>query len=142
MIYVRGQPATTTTGPPRATPAGWADVLPYFVRAEHNRKHQRPLHEAGRALQRGDLRRRSASQSFVHAGVQAGYPHRPGLQPGQTRRRGPVPGHPQVVNATAPPEGLPHAAPGLNLVRVTGAQAARVLEHRRAVGVQYRQVGS
>ena len=77
MIYVRGQPADYDHWAAQGNPGwGWADVLPYFVRAEHNESIRGPLHGQGGPFNVADLRSpHRVSQSFVHAGVQAGYPH-------------------------------------------------------------------
>ena len=48
MVYVRGQPATSTTGPPRAPPAGRGrEVLPYFIKFEDHAWGASEYHGAG-----------------------------------------------------------------------------------------------
>ena len=145
MIYVRGQPADYDHWAAQGNPGwGWADVLPYFVRAEHNESISGPLHGQGGPFNVADLRApHRVSQSFVHAGVQAGYPHNLDFNgPDQegvglyqvTHKNG-------ERHSTAKGYLTPHLG-RTNLQVITGAQATRVLmEGRRAVGVQYRQGG-
>ena len=145
MIYVRGQPADYDHWAAQGNPGwGWADVLPYFVRAEHNESISGPLHGQGGPFNVADLRSpHRVSQSFVHAGVQAGYPHNLDFNgPDQegvglyqvTHKNGER--HSTAKGYLTPHLGRP------NLQVITGAQATRVLmEGRRAVGVQYRQGG-
>ena len=145
MIYVRGQPADYDHWAAQGNPGwGWAEVLPYFVRAEHNESIRGPLHGQGGPFNVADLRSpHRVSQSFVHAGVQAGYPHNLDFNgPDQegvglyqvTHKNGER--HSTAKGYLTPHLGRP------NLQVITGAQATRVLmEGRRAVGVQYRQGG-
>ncbi|NUT93997.1 MAG: choline dehydrogenase [Saccharothrix sp.] len=71
MIYVRGN---------RSDYDGWrqpgwdfADLLPYFLRAEDNERGAGPWHGAGGPLRVSDSRSNNpSSQAFVEAGVQAG----------------------------------------------------------------------
>jgi len=58
MIYVRGQPADYDHWAAQGNPGwGWADVLPYFVRAEHNESIRGPLHGQGGPFNVADLRK-------------------------------------------------------------------------------------
>jgi choline dehydrogenase len=71
MVYIRGNPRDYDEwGVPGWS---WADMLPYFVRAEDNERGASELHGAGGPLPVSEQRNRSAiSLGFVEAGVQAG----------------------------------------------------------------------
>ncbi len=145
MVYVRGQPADYDHWAAQGNPGwAWADVLPYFVRAEHNERITSPLHGQGGPLNVADLRApHRISQSFVQAGVQAGYPHNTDFNGPEQEGVGVY----QVTHkngerhSTAKAYLTPHLARA-NLQVITGAHATRVLlDGRRAVGVEYRQGG-
>jgi choline dehydrogenase len=73
MIYMRGSPVDYDEwGQP-----GWsfAEVLPYFKRAEDNERGASPYHGAGGPLAVSEGRARNPSaQAFVDAALEAGYP--------------------------------------------------------------------
>lgn len=77
MIYARGH-AADYDGWAAAGNPGWsyADVLPYFKRAEHNERGADALHGQGGPLNVMDLRSPNPFlASFIEAGQQAGYRH-------------------------------------------------------------------
>ena len=76
MIYTRGHPQDYDGWAAQGNP-GWsfADVLPYFKRAEHNQRGADALHGQGGPLNVMDLRSPNPFlPSFIEAGQQAGYP--------------------------------------------------------------------
>ncbi len=76
MIYARGHASDYDAWAAQGNP-GWsfAEVLPYFKRAEHNERGADALHGQGGPLNVMDLRSPSSFlPAFVEAGVQAGYP--------------------------------------------------------------------
>jgi choline dehydrogenase-like flavoprotein len=76
MIYMRGQPQDYDGWAADGNPGwGWADVLPWFKRAEHNERGADAWHGSGGPLNVMDLRSPNALlPDFVEAGRQAGYP--------------------------------------------------------------------
>jgi choline dehydrogenase-like flavoprotein len=77
MIYARGHAADYDGWAARGNP-GWsyADVLPYFKRAEHNERGADALHGQGGPLNVMDLRSPNPFlASFIEAGQQAGHRH-------------------------------------------------------------------
>lgn len=145
MVYIRGQPADYDHWAAQGNPGwAWADVLPYFQRAEHNERGADARHGQGGPLNVADLRSPNRfSQVFVDAAVQAG--HAPNRDFNGATQEGV--GLYQVMHKNGERHSVakayltPHRARP-NLQVVTGAQATRILfEGRRAVGVQYRQGG-
>ena len=146
MVYVRGQHADYDHWAAQGNPGwGWADVKPYFLRAENNERGANDWHAQGGPLNVADLRSPNRfSHLFTQAGVQAGYQHNPdfngAVQDGVglyqvTHKNGER--HSAAKGYLTPHLGRP------NLQVVTGARATRILfEGRRAVGVEYRQGGS
>lgn len=77
MVYARGHASDYDDWAARGNP-GWsyADVLPYFKRAEHNERGADDFHGEGGPLNVMDLRSPNPFlSSFVEAGVQAGERH-------------------------------------------------------------------
>ena len=76
MIYIRGQQQDYEDWAALGNPGwGWADVLPYFKRAEHNERGEDAWHARGGPLNVMDLMApKRISSVFVQAAVQAGYP--------------------------------------------------------------------
>jgi choline dehydrogenase-like flavoprotein len=76
MIYIRGQREDYDQWSAAGNPGwGWADVLPYFRRAEHNERGEDAWHARGGPLNVMDLMAPNrVSRAFVQAAVQAGYP--------------------------------------------------------------------
>jgi choline dehydrogenase-like flavoprotein len=79
MIYVRGQPRDYDDWAAAGNPGwGWADVLPYFKRAEHNERGADAYHGTGGPLNVKDLTTpHRFGGIFVDAARQAGYPPNP-----------------------------------------------------------------
>ncbi|MFW5329942.1 GMC family oxidoreductase [Hydrogenophaga sp. ZJX-1] len=76
MIYARGHASDYDDWAAQGNP-GWsfADVLPYFKRAEHNQRGADAWHGQGGPLNVMDLRSPNPFlPSFIEAGQQAGYP--------------------------------------------------------------------
>jgi choline dehydrogenase-like flavoprotein len=145
MIYVRGQPADYDHWAAQGNPGwAWSDVLPYFLRAEHNERIVNAWHGQGGPFHVADLRSpHRISQRFVQAGVEAGYPHNTDFNGAEQEGVGLY----QVTHkngerhSTAKAYLTPHLARP-NLQVITGAHATRILmEGRRAVGVEYLQGG-
>ncbi len=145
MVYVRGHPDDYDHWAAAGNPGwGWRDVLPYFLRAEHNERWDNAWHGRGGPLNVMDLRSPNRfSAVFVDAAVQAGHarnddfngPEQEGVGLYQvTHRNG-------ERYSAAKAYLTPHLSRP-NLQVITGAHATRILfEGRRAVGVEYRQGG-
>jgi choline dehydrogenase-like flavoprotein len=149
MIYTRGHPQDFDAWAAQGNP-GWAfaDVLPYFKRAEHNERGADAWHGSGGPLNVMDLRSPNpVLPAFIEAGVQAGHAHNPDFN-------GPVQegvGAYQVTHrngercSVAKAYLTPHLGRP-NLRVITDALTTRVLTEQvdgrlRAVGVQYRPNG-
>jgi choline dehydrogenase-like flavoprotein len=145
MIYARGVPGDYDHWAQQGNPGwGWADVLPYFKRSEHNERGADAFHGTGGPLNVRDLTSPNPfGPVFVQAGVQAGYPANPDFNGEQQEGVGLY----QVThkNGERFSAAKAYLTPNLsrpNLQVVTGAHATRILtEGRRAVGVEYRQGG-
>lgn len=145
MVYIRGQHADYDHWAEQGNPGWrWADVKPYFLRAEHNERGANEWHGQGGPFNVADLRSPNRfSHAFVEAGVQAGHPRNDDFNGAQqegvglyqvTHRNG-------ERHSAAKGYLTPHLARP-NLQVITGARATRILfEGRRAVGVEYR-IGS
>ena len=79
MVYIRGQHADYDTWADMGCPGwAWADVLPYFRKAEHNERLNDAWHGQNGPLNVADVQSPSVfSKRFVEAGIQAGLPHNP-----------------------------------------------------------------
>lgn len=123
---------------------GWSfdEVMPYFLRAEHNERGASAHHGAGGPLNVADLRSPSIlSRAFIDAGEQAGLPRNDDFNGAEQQGVG-------LFQVTQKDGRRCSAARGYlapvrqrpNLTVITDAQATQVLfEGRRAVGVAYRQ---
>ncbi len=146
MIYLRGQREDYEHWRDEGNPGwGWDDVLPYFLRAEHNERGADAWHATGGPLNVMDLRSpHRFGPVFVEAGRQAGLPVNPDFN-GATQEGV---GLYQVThkNGERFSAAKAYLTPNLgrpNLRVITGAHATRVLfEGKRAVGVAYRQGGA
>ena len=146
MIYARGHASDYDAWAAEGNPGwAWADVLPYFKRAEHNERGADAWHGQGGPFNVADLRSTNRfSHHFTEAGVQAGYPHNTDFN-GATQEGV---GLYQVTHKNGERHSAakgyltPHLARS-NLQVITGAHATRILfEGTRAVGVEYRQGGA
>jgi len=140
MIYMRGQPQDYDAWAAAGNPGwAWADVLPWFKRAEHNERGADAWHGTGGPLNVMDLvSPNPILPAFLEAGRQAGFPL-------NTDFNGPTQegiGAYQVTHKRGERFSAAKAylTPNLsrpNLQVLTGTQTTRVLlEGRRAVGVQ------
>ena len=79
MVYIRGQHADYDHWAALGNPGwAWQDVLPYFLKAEHNERLHDAWHGQGGPLNVADLQSPNPfTQRFVQAGVQAGLPRNP-----------------------------------------------------------------
>jgi choline dehydrogenase-like flavoprotein len=143
MIYLRGQ-REDYDGWAAAGNAGWgwADVLPYFLKAEHNERGADAHHATGGPLNVMDLRSPNRfGPIFVRAGEQAGH----AVNPDFNGERQDGVGLYQVThrNGERCSAAKAYLTPALgrpNLQVLTGAQVTRVvLDGRRAVGVEIQE---
>jgi choline dehydrogenase-like flavoprotein len=145
MIYIRGQREDYDAWAAQGNPGwAWADVLPYFLKSEHNERGGGPLHGQGGPLNVMDLRSPNRyAPEFVKAGQQAGYPLNPDFNGAEQEGVGMY----QVTHkngerfSAAKAYLTPHLGRP-NLKVMTEAHTTRILvEGRRAVGVEVRVGG-
>jgi choline dehydrogenase-like flavoprotein len=140
MVYIRGQREDYEHWAAQGNAGwGWADVLPYFLKAEDNQRGADAFHATGGPLHVMDLQQPGRSaRLFVEAAGQAGHPVNPDFN-GATQEGA---GLYQVTQKAGErcSAAKAYLTPHLhrpNLKIVTGAQATRILlEGRRAVGVE------
>lgn len=146
MIYIRGQHEDYDGWAAEGNPGwGWADVLPYFRKSEHNERGADAWHGADGPLNVMDLPEPNPwSERFVEAGRQAGFAEnrdfngerQEGVGMYQVTHRG-------GERFSAAKAYLTPALGRPNLEVVTGAQALKVvLDGRRATGVEVLQGGT
>ncbi len=77
MVYVRGRPLDYDGWEREGCPGwGWSDVLPYFLRAEHNERGASEFHAVGGPLNVADQRSpRPLDRDLIDASAAAGIPH-------------------------------------------------------------------
>jgi choline dehydrogenase-like flavoprotein len=149
MVYARGHAKDYDDWAAQGN-AGWsyADVLPYFKRAEHNERGADDFHGATGPLNVMDLRSPNPFlPAFIEAGKQAGYPHNPDFNGREQEGVGAF----QVThkNGERFSAAKAYLTPHLerpNLQVITGALTTRVLTEMvdgrpRATGVEYRPDG-
>ncbi|WP_301102979.1 choline dehydrogenase [Propionivibrio sp.] len=145
MCYLRGHPADYDQWAALGNP-GWsfADVLPYFKRAQHQERGASAYHGTGGPLNVADLRSPSSlTRVFVEAGVEVGLPHNDDFNGASPEGVGPF----QVTqkNGRRCSTARGYLAPvrsRANLTVITQAHATRVLlEQQRAVGVEFLRRG-
>lgn len=145
MIYTRGHRADYDHWAALGNP-GWsyADVLPYFKKAEHNERGADDWHGAGGPLNVKDLTQTNRfSELFVQAGEQAGYPRNADFNGPEQEGVGMY----QVThkNGERYSAAKAYVTPNLsrpNLQVFTGALTTRILlEKKRAVGVEFEHQG-
>ena len=145
MIYARGQHADYDHWAAEGN-AGWSfkDVLPYFMRAEHNERGADALHGTGGPMNVRDLTSPNPfCPAFIEAAVQAGFVHNRDFNgPSQdgvgmfqvTQKNG-------ERFSAAKAYLTPHLARP-NLQVITGAHTTRILmQGKRATGVEFSQDG-
>ncbi len=146
MIYVRGQREDYEHWAAQGNAGwGWRDVLPYFLKAEHNERGASELHATGGPLNVMDLRSPNRfGPLFVKAAQQAGYPLNPDFNGAKQEGVGMY----QVThkNGERFSAAKAYLTPNLsrpNLQVITDAHTTRILmEGKRAVGVEVRIGGS
>ncbi len=149
MVYARGHAADYDGWAAQGNP-GWsyADVLPYFKRAEHNERGADALHGQGGPLNVMDLRSPNPFlASFIEAGQQAGFRHNTDFNGPEQEGVGAY----QVThkNGERFSAAKAYLTPHLqrpNLQVITNALTTRVVMDTdanppRAVGVEYRPNG-
>ncbi len=143
MIYARGVPSDYDHWAGQGNPGwAWRDVLPLFLRAEHNERGADALHGTGGPLNVADLRAPNPyARAFIEAGVQAGLPENPDFNgPSQEGVGWYQVTHRNGERCSAAKAYLAPALGRPNLAVVTGAHATRLLlDGRRATGVEYRR---
>jgi choline dehydrogenase len=146
MIYIRGF-ASDYDGWAALGNAGWsyADVLPYFRKAEHNEAYDNELHARGGPLNVADPRSPSrASKAFLETAAALGIPRVEELNVAQPDGVGfyqltTIDGE----RCTTARAYLTGARRRQNLEILTRAHATRILaDGRRAIGVEFRQGGA
>lgn len=146
MVYMRGHRSDYDHWAALGN-SGWSygDVLPYFLRAEHNERFDNPWHGRGGPLNVADSRTGNPfHHHFRNAALEAGFPvnedfngeEQEGLGSFQLTQKG-------GERWSAARAYLFPAMQRPNLRVLTGAKAQRVLfEERRATGVTFIQRGS
>lgn len=147
MVYARGHAWDYDHWAAQGNPGwSWADVLPYFKRAEHNERGADALHGQGGPLNVMDLRSPNPFlPAYIEAGQQAGYAHNRDFNGPEQEGVGAY----QVThkNGERWSAAKGYLTPNLgrtNLTVLTGATTTRVLTESgadgrpRAVGVAYR----
>jgi len=145
MVYIRGNPRDFDHWSQMGCP-GWsfAEVLPYFLKSEHQERGASAWHGVGGLLNVSDV----ASvpplyAALIQAAVEIGYPLNPDFN-GHTQAGAGMyqltvkagKRHSTAVAFLRPASGRP------NLSVATNALATRILfDHKRAVGVAYQQGG-
>ncbi len=143
MIYIRGHHSDYDHWAAEGNAGwGWKDVLPYFLRSEHNERGADHWHATGGPLNVMDLRSPNRfGPVFVEAGRQAGYPVNRDFNGADQEGVGMY----QVThrNGERYSAAKAYLAPNLgrpNLEVITGVHVTRIfVEGRRAVGVEFRQ---
>lgn len=145
MIYIRGQRQDYDQWAAEGN-AGWsyAELLPYFQRAEHNERGGDAFHGRDGPLNVMDPRSPNGySAAFVQAAEQAGYAHNPDFNAAVQEGVGLY----QVTQkdgerCSASKAYLTPSLARPNLQVWTGAHTTRILlEHKRAVGVEFQHQG-
>jgi choline dehydrogenase-like flavoprotein len=145
MVYARGQRQDYDAWAAAGNPGwGYADVLPYFKRAEHNERGADAYHGVGGPLNVMDLRSPNRfGELFVQAGVQAGFKRNADFNGAEQEGVGAY----QVTHRSGERFSAAKAYLTPNLARpnlkvLTGVHATRIVfDGQRAVGVEYRQGG-
>ena len=145
MVYARGHRADYDSWAAEGNP-GWsyAEVLPFFKRAEHNERGADAFHGTGGPLNVMDLPKPNRhTADFVAAAQQAGFAYNPDFNGAEQEGVGPF----QVTHrrgercSAAKAYLTPHLGRP-NLSVITRAQATRIrIQGLRAVGVDYVQGG-
>ena len=146
MMYVRGHARDYDNWAQQGL-RGWsyAELLPYFRRAETHEKGANDYHggEGPLAVSSPKIERAPLAEAFIRAGVEAGYPHTPDVNGRQQEGFGPYDRTTRGGRRWSVGRG--YLAPALgrpNLTVVTGALTHSIaLEGLRAVGATYARDG-
>jgi choline dehydrogenase len=146
MMYVRGHARDYDNWAQQGL-RGWsyADLLPYFRRAETHEKGSSEYHGGDGPLSVSSPRieRSPLAEAFIRAGVEAGYPYTPDSNGRQQEGFGPFDRTTRAGRRWSVGRG--YLGPALarpNLTVATGALTLSImLDGRRAVGVRYAQAG-
>jgi choline dehydrogenase-like flavoprotein len=147
MVYIRGQHADYDHWAAQGNEGwAWADVLPYFKRAEHNERGADAWHGSGGPLNVMDLRSPNRyGPTFVQAAQQAGFKLNTDFNGADQEGAGPY----QVTHkngerwSAAKGYLTPHIGKRSNLQVLTDVRVTRVLiENSRATGVELQQGGA
>jgi choline dehydrogenase-like flavoprotein len=146
MCYIRGDARDYDEWARRIGDERWAwrEVLPYFRRAENNRRGADERHGAAGLLHVADLRYcNPLSRAAIDAAAACGYPHNPDFNGPQQEGFGFYQVTQKDGARCSTAAGYLRAARGrANLRVVTHAAVQRVLlDGQRAVGVDYRHLG-
>jgi choline dehydrogenase len=142
MMYVRGH-ARDYDHWAQLGCRGWsyADVLPYFRRAEGHQRRSDEYHgtEGHLSVAMPEIERATLANAFIRAGVEAGYPYTPDPNGRQQEGFGPMDRTTRGGRRASVARGyLAQAAGRPNLTIVTGALANSIqLDGTRAIGVEY-----
>jgi choline dehydrogenase-like flavoprotein len=142
MVYARGHRSDYEHWAAQGNP-GWsyAEVLPYFKRAEHNERGADDFHGSGGPLNVMDLPTPNRhTPDFVRAGVEAGFSENPDFNGAEQEGVGRYQvTHRQGERFSAAKAYLTPHLGRPNLTVLTNAHATRIrFEGRRAVGVEVR----
>jgi len=145
MVYIRGQAADYDDWAAQGNIGwGYAEVLPYFKKAEHNERGGDAFHGSGGPLNVMDLRSPNRfGPVFVQAAAQAGYPVNTDFNGASQEGVGTYQvTHKNGERCSAAKAYLTPVLQRPNLQVITGAHTTRILfEGRRAVGAEYRHQG-
>lgn len=147
MMYVRGH-ARDYDHWAQSGCRGWsyADMLPYFRRAERHQTGESEYHggEGPLSVSSPDLALTPLAEAFIRAGVEAGYPRTPDCNAAQQEGFGPMDRTTRKGRRWSAARGyLGQAAGRANLETATGALVLEILLHgKRATGVAYARNGA
>ncbi|WP_027134089.1 GMC family oxidoreductase [Geminicoccus roseus] len=145
MVYIRGHASDFDVWAQKGNP-GWsyADVLPYFKRAESWELGEDEFHGGSGPLRTSRVKTfHPLAQAFFEAGQQAGYPRIPDVNVAEPEGFGPLDS--TIADGRRSSTAYCYLRPAMkrpNLTVITRAHAARVIvEGGRATGVEYIQDG-
>ena len=145
MLYIRGQ-AADYDGWAQMGCQGWsyADVLPYFRRAQNQERGECETHGVGGPLNTCDFpEHNEVSQALLDACVEAGIPYSPDINKGDQEGASWFQLTEKGGKRCSTAVGYLHPVEGRSNLRIeTEAQTTRILfEGRRAIGVEFVQGG-
>jgi choline dehydrogenase len=146
LLYIRGQPADFDHWRQLGN-TGWsfADVLPYFRRAEHQQRGEDALHGVGGPLAVSDVSEpHPLCEAFIEAAQQAGFPRNDDFNGAAQEGAGYFQLTARNGRRWSTARGyLREARERANLAVITDALTTKILfSGRRAVGVEYRRGGA